>query len=84
MTYSHLRYHRCFPQQINKYRKNRKISLACLDMDRVGHIKNGNRSRSQSSREVRNKNQSNTIEMAALVLGSNLQSEGFFWLLSIL
>ena len=53
-------------------------------MDRVGHIKNGNRSRSQSSREVRNKNQSNTIEMAALVLGSNLQSEGFFWLLSIL
>jgi len=43
----------------------------CLtDMDRVGHIKNGNRSRSQSSREVRNKTQSSTIEMAALILAA--------------
>ena len=41
-------------------------------MDRVGHIRNGNRSRSQSSREVRNKTQSNTIEMAALILGNKL------------
>lgn len=47
-------------------------------MDRVGHIKNGNRSRSQSSREVRNKTQCNTIEMAALILGNNLQSDRFF------
>jgi len=39
-------------------------------MDRVGHIRNGNRSRSQSSREVRNKTQSNTIEMAALILAA--------------
>ena len=81
MTYSHLKivttgaFH-------SKSINIEKTSLACLDMDRVGHIKNGNRSRSQSSREVRNKTQCNTIEMAALILGNNLQSDRF--ILSIL